>query len=88
MIRMASECSERSEHRPLGPPEALSIAMRDSHPLKALTTRLCRLLFVILFKAANGFVRRLFLRRAVRLECPVQVLAAAVVQLLESTQPP
>ena len=81
---MASECSERSEHRPLGPPEALSIAMRDSHPLKALTTRSCRLLFVILFKAANGFVRRLFLRRAVRLECPAQVLlAAVVVQLLE-----
>ena len=44
---------ERSEHRPLGPP------IRDSHPLKALTTRLCRLLFVILFKADNGFVRRL-----------------------------
>mmetsp|Transcript_13066 Transcript_13066/g.43487 ORF Transcript_13066/g.43487 Transcript_13066/m.43487 type:complete len:203 (+) Transcript_13066:282-890(+) len=76
--------SQNVQHRPLGPPEALSIAIRDSHPLKALTTRLCRLLFVILFKADNGFVRRLFLRRAVRLECPVQVLlAAVVVQLLE-----
>ena len=55
-----------------------------THSIKALTTQLCRLLFVILFKADNGFVRRLFLRRAIRLECPVQVLlAAVVVQLLE-----
>ena len=38
----------------------------------------------LLFEADDGFLRSLLLRRAVCLECPIQVLlAAVVVQLLE-----